>query len=146
MWKCKGSQNSKLNLNTYLGMVQSFNIKKKNFKRCHNNSFSDVHANIARKMGKNWPYFCCVIGCNHQLTQYDRHPAEEKGGGREGEYLYKFWTGLCHPGTLTLFIITLRMRQMKIDTHMSENIGISPLKFYIQLPTTWTLSFTQTSC
>ena len=38
------------------------------------------------------------------------------------------------------------MRQMKIDTHMSENIGISPLKFYIQLPTTWTLSFTQTSC
>ena len=53
-------------------------------------------------MGKNWPYFCCVIGCNHQLTQYDRHPAEEKGGGREGKYLYKFWTGLCHPGTLTL--------------------------------------------
>ena len=27
MWKHEGSENSKLNLNTYLGMVQSFNFK-----------------------------------------------------------------------------------------------------------------------
>ena len=35
----------------------------------------------------------------------------------------------------------LRMRQMKLDTHMGKNIGISPLKVYIRLPITWTLVY-----
>ena len=29
------------------------------------------------------------------------------------------------------------MRQMKLDTHMGKNIGISPLKVYIRFPVTW---------
>ena len=83
-------------------------------------------------MGKNWHY-CCVIGYNHQLTEYDRHPAEERGRGVFVSILDR----CVSSRVLNPVRSRLRMRQMKLDTHMDKNIGISPLKVYIRFPVTW---------